>query len=383
MAKGKFFRKKDGYGRLKRKIFWQMIALISLSFFIIWFLYIYVFFGHIANFVVDVLGWFGMSYEQALDYYTDVFRRNFEFFILIAALGCFFLLLRFFLNWFMKYFREIDAGMDALMDRKTEQIRLSEEIKPMEQKLTLVKETLAQQFADIETAEQKKDEMVMYLAHDIRTPLTSVIGYLKLMQEMPDLTEEQREKFLGIIMEKALRLEVLVNEFFDIARYSRQDISAEEEEIDLCYMVSQMAEEVYPSLQEAKKTVEISVPEECTVYGSPEKLARVFLNLLRNAIHYSLPDSTIRIQAKEREQETEISFSNPAEPMTPEQLAHIFEKFYRMDEARQTNKGGAGLGLAIAKELVELHGGTIVADYADGRMEFRVTLPQKVLRKPS
>lgn len=383
MAKGKFFRKKDGYGRLKRKIFWQMIALISLSFFIIWFLYIYVFFGHIANFVVDVLGWFGMSYEQALDYYTDVFRRNFEFFILIAALGCFFLLLRFFLNWFMKYFREIDAGMDALMDRKTEQIRLSEEIKPMEQKLTLVKETLAQQFADIETAEQKKDEMVMYLAHDIRTPLTSVIGYLKLMQEMPDLTEEQREKFLGIIMEKALRLEVLVNEFFDIARYSRQDISAEEEEIDLCYMVSQMAEEVYPSLQEAKKTVEISVPEECTVYGSSEKLARVFLNLLRNAIHYSLPDSAIRIQAKEREQETQISFSNPAEPMTQEQLAHIFEKFYRMDEARQTNKGGAGLGLAIAKELVELHGGTIVADYADGRMEFRVTLPQKVLRKPS
>lgn len=175
MAKREFFRKKDGYGRLKRKIFWQMIALISLSFFIIWFLYIYVFFGHIANFVVDVLGWFGMSYEQALDYYTDVFRRNFEFFILIAALGCFFLLLRFFLNWFMKYFREIDAGMDALMDRKTEQIRLSEEIKPMEQKLTLVKETLAQQFADIETAEQKKDEMVMYLAHDIRTPLTSVI----------------------------------------------------------------------------------------------------------------------------------------------------------------------------------------------------------------
>lgn len=117
----------------------------------------------------------------------------------------------------MKYFREIDAGMDALMDRKTEEIRLSEEIKPME---------------------QKKDEMVMYLAHDIRTPLTSVIGYLKLMQEMPDLTEEQREKFLGIIMEKALRLEVLVNEFFDIARYSRQDISAEEEEIDLCYMIS-------------------------------------------------------------------------------------------------------------------------------------------------
>lgn len=383
MAKGKFFRKKDGYGRLKRKIFWQMIALISLSFFIIWFLYIYVFFGHIANFVVDVLGWFGMSYEQALDYYTDVFRRNFEFFILIAALGCFFLLLRFFLNWFMKYFREIDAGMDALMDRKTEQIRLSEEIKPMEQKLTLVKETLAQQFADIETAEQKKDEMVMYLAHDIRTPLTSVIGYLKLMQEMPDLTEEQRGKFLGIIMEKALRLEVLVNEFFDIARYSRQDISAEEEEIDLCYMVSQMAEEVYPSLQEAKKTVEISVPEECMVYGSPEKLARVFLNLLRNAIHYSLPDSAIRIQAKEREQETQISFSNPAEPMTQEQLAHIFEKFYRMDEARQTNKGGAGLGLAIAKELVELHGGTIVADYGDGRMEFRVTLPKKVLRKPS
>ena len=103
----------------------------------------------------------------------------------------------------------------------------------MEEKLNSVNATLNRQLYDIQMAEKKKDELVLYLAHDIRTPLTSVIGYLKLLEEMPDISKEQQDKFIHVTLDKALRLEVLVNEFFDITRFNRQDIELATTEIDL------------------------------------------------------------------------------------------------------------------------------------------------------
>lgn len=374
------YRKKNtkNYTRLKGKIFWQTALMMLAALLSIWIIYLYVFFGRFADGVVLLMQKiFRMDYNEALTFYQRVFRSNFDLVMLAGAVVCFFFIFHFFLNWFTRYFHEIDHGIDALIERDGIEIEMSKEMEPMEQKLNQVRLTLEQQFLDIQEAERKKDELVMYLAHDIRTPLTSVIGYLNLLQEMPDLTDEQRLKFVRVTLEKAERLETLVNEFFDITRYNRSEVELNKNKIDLYYMLVQLKEEVYPLLSESGKTVEIETAEDVTVYGNADKLARVFHNLLKNAIAYGRQGSEINIRATEEADKTIICFSNHGINISKEEQKRLFDKFYRMDTARQTNSGGAGLGLAIAKELVMMHGGDISVQSADGVTTFRVVLPKE------
>jgi len=216
----------------------------------------------------------------------------------------------------------------------------------------------------------------MYLAHDIRTPLTSVIGYLNLIAEVPDMPTEQRAKYVNITLDKAYRLEKMINEFFEITRYNTQQISITKEKIDLYYMMVQLSDELSPMLSANGNTTVLNVDENLIVSGDPEKLARVFNNVLKNAAIYSTPNSEIVISAEENEESVIVAFTNHGKTVPKEKLASVFEKFYRMDEARTSNAGGAGLGLAIAKEIVTLHGGTIVADSDNDTVTFTITLPK-------
>lgn len=221
----------------------------------------------------------------------------------------------------------------------------------------------------------RKNDLITYLAHDLKTPLTSVIGYLSLLEEVPDMPSEQRAKYLHITVEKAHRLEHLVNEFFEITRFHLQQIHLEKERIDLYYMLVQMKDEFYPILQERGNTAVLRAGEDLTVYGDPVKLARVFNNILKNAAAYSTPNTEILIRAEQREREVAVTIQNQGPTIPADKLSAIFEKFYRMDEARTSHTGGAGLGLAIAKEIVVLHGGTISADSRENTTSFTVTLP--------
>ena len=222
----------------------------------------------------------------------------------------------------------------------------------------------------------------MYLAHDIRTPLTSVIGYLSLLEEAPDMPIEQKAKYVHITLEKAIRLEGLINEFFEITRYNIQEIILENEKIDLYYMLLQMIEEFYPVLTEKGNKVILHSEEDVIIYGDSVKLARVFNNILKNAIAYSYKNTQIDIFVQEvLATETEqlgkilIKFQNQGKTIPKEKLSVLFDKFYRMDEARTSDTGGAGLGLAIAKEIVTMHGGKISAESEQERVSFVVELP--------
>lgn len=370
-------RKNSDYAPLRRKIFWQTMLMMLAAIVGVWALYAVVLQGRFANFLVWVLQHFtGMEYQEAVDFYWEKIRDHFDMIMLGAMAVAFFAMFYFFLNWFTRYFQEIDDGINILVKRDGSKIHMSREMAAMEKKLNSVSETIAQQFADIRTAEKKKDELVLYLAHDIRTPLTSVIGYLTLLEEMPELTKEQQDKFIHVTLEKANRLEVLVNEFFDITRFNRHEIDLARTKIDLYYMLVQLADEVYPLLTPDGKTVVISADENCKIYGDGDKLARVFNNILKNAITYSEPGSEIRIEASEEGEETVICFINRGQTISKREQEQIFDKFYRRDEARQTNSGGAGLGLAIAKELVEMHGGTIGVTSEEGVTAFTVRIPR-------
>ena len=221
----------------------------------------------------------------------------------------------------------------------------------------------------------RKNDLIAYLAHDLKTPLTSVIGYISLLKEAPDMPVEQRAKYTNIALEKALRLESLINEFFDITRYNLHEIMLEEETFDLAYMLMQMADEFYPVLEQHGKSITIHAEEDLPIAADSAKLARVFNNILKNAVAYSYDNTEIEIHAEKRDSIIHVSVSNFGKTIPKQKLDMIFEKFYRLDDARSTNTGGAGLGLAIAKEIIVAHGGTISVTSEKQITTFTVELP--------
>lgn len=222
---------------------------------------------------------------------------------------------------------------------------------------------------------QRKNDLITYLAHDLKTPLASVIGYLSLLEEAPDMPAEQKAKYTGVALNKANRLEELINEFFDITRFNLQTIVLNKGDIKLAFMLRQMADEFYPLLAPQGRKAEIHVPESLVITGDADKLARVFNNILKNAIAYSYENSVIDISAGLQGEDVIITFVNHGDPIPSQKIDTIFEKFYRLDSARSTDSGGAGLGLAIAKEIVTAHGGTITAESSRERTVFTVKLP--------
>lgn len=371
--KTKWFR--SGYGKLRRKIFFQIILMIPGA----WLLFLVIYSmlsGKIANGCIRLIQFFlFVEYQDALSIYQFYIRNHMDQIIDIFLLLSILLFFYISLSWFIRYFRQIDRGLDALLAGK--EIELSPEMEPMERKMNQVHHTLEKREMEARLSEKRKDELVMYLAHDIRTPLTSVIGYLSLLHEAPDMPENQKEKYIQITLEKAYRLETLVNEFFEITRYNLPQTALETEEIDLSYMMMQMADEFYPILDKNKNQVELQIPEDIRLLGDSAKLARVFQNLLKNAVSYSFPGTVIEVQARVEEDQVLISFENEGKTIPKEKLTRIFDRFYRLDSARATKTGGAGLGLAIAKEIVLLHGGTITAESRDKKTCFIVALPYK------
>lgn len=367
---------KSDYARLKSKIFFRGLGMVSLAFIVISSIYTLFWRGRGGDWLVGFFhSAFHMDMDAAQNLYQQLFRNNMSIVWIGAILIIFFILFTFFLTWFTRYFNEINRGIDALLEDGTSEIVLPPEMSAVEKKLNTVRHTLDRRAMEAQLAEQRKNDLVMYLAHDIRTPLTSVIGYLSLLDEAPDMPPEQKAKYVHITLDKANRLEKLVNEFFEITRYNLQQIKLQKETIDLYYMLVQMKDEFYPILSANGNTAVLHADENLTVSGDPVKLARVFNNILKNAAAYSAPNSEISISAVEQGDSVIITFQNQGPTIPEDRLTAIFEKFYRMDDARKSDTGGAGLGLAIAKEIVILHGGTIRAQSKDGTTIFTVSLP--------
>jgi len=257
--------------------------------------------------------------------------------------------------------------------------RCPEELRAFSEKLKEFKHQLKENELAREMAEQQKNDLIVYLAHDLKTPLTSVIGYLSLLEEAKDLPVEQKAKYTGIALQKARRLEQLINEFFDITRLNLQTIQTQRSNINLTILLVQVLNEFFPMFEEKGLQLEQSIQPELMIRGDADKLARVFDNLFRNAVNYSYENTPIRCQAYAQNSFAIISIQNVGDHIPPEKLEHIFDKFYRADSARQSDTGGAGLGLAIAKQIVELHSGTIHAFCHGETIEFRISLP--LLRK--
>lgn len=365
----------SGYSEFTQKTFVQVVGMAVVAYTLIAAIYILVWRGNVGDLLVLLFQrMFGLEHEDALTLYRSVFRKNFDLFFLGAVVVTYMILLGNFLKRFTKYFDMINGGIDALLDDSGTEIVLVPEMSAIEQKLNTVRQTLERRATQAREAEQRKNDLVMYLAHDIRTPLTSVIGYLNLLDEAPDMPVEQRRKYLHIALDKAYRFDALISDFFEVTRFNSLQISREQ--IDLYYMLVQVADEMYPVLSARGVTTRLRADESLTVCGDPGMLARVFNNILKNAAAYSDSDTEILISAAEKADAVSVSFQNKGKTIPAEKLPHLFDKFYRLDDARASATGGSGLGLSIAKEIVMMHGGTISAQSEKGTVTFTVVLPK-------
>ena len=271
---------------------------------------------------------------------------------------------------------DISQRLRAYMEGQRDAV----EVFPKEQaeiaaQLSDIKSALLENQRRLKEETTRKNDLIAYLAHDLKTPLTSVIGYLSLLDEAQDMPPKQRAKYTRITLDKAYRLEKMINEFFDITRYNLQQIVVQKEPVDLYYLLVQLTDELLPMLEKNGNTVRLQASETLTVPGDSDKLARVFQNVLKNAAAYSYPHTEILVSAEEQAGAVVLRFLNQGRTIPQEKLAALFEKFYRLDNARTSGTGGAGLGLAIAKEIVTLHGGSISAESVDETVTFTVTLP--------
>lgn len=275
----------------------------------------------------------------------------------------------------LRYLDEIVEASAQLANPTPEPIVLSDAMYHTESELNLVRENALNNARAAKEAEQRKNDLIVYLAHDLKTPLTSVIGYLTLLRDEPEISADLRAKYTGIALDKAERLEELINEFFDITRFNLTHLTLDEETVNLTLMLEQIAYEFQPVLAQKALKCDMRLAPNVRLCCDPDKLERVFDNLFRNAVNYSFTGTAVSVSLEQDDDFVVIRIKNHGKTIPPEKLGRIFEQFFRLDASRASSTGGAGLGLAIAKEIVELHGGTINAESADESIAFTVRLP--------
>lgn len=316
--------------------------------------------------------WYGSELIYRL---LQPIRNNIELFVIIMFFAGFVVCFIYYWHKTLGYLELMIEATENIYKEKEEYISFPAELEELEQQVNQIKINVRNSQKAAKEAEQRKSDLVVYLAHDLKTPLTSVIGYLTLLRDETQISETLRQKYLNISLEKAERLEDLINEFFEITRFNITNLQLEYSRIDLTRMLEQIAFEFEPMLAEKQLQCVLHAPPEFQVRLDADKMQRVFDNLMKNAVNYSFANDVIEISVMPGADHVRIVFKNHGNTIPKEKLERIFEQFYRLDTARTTRSGGAGLGLAIAKEIVELHKGKIHAESQNETILFEVCLP--------
>lgn len=306
-----------------------------------------------------------------------------SFYYLVAAgvyLIGMILVIRAGINRALRYFDALFEAVEGMLVEEGSPIDLPAELSSTALALNGIQAERERSERAAKAAEQRKNELVVYLAHDIKTPLTSIIGYLTLLSESPDMPIETRARYANITLEKSYRLEELIEEFFEITRYNLQTIPVERSRFDVTLFCQQVIDEFYPQASSRSLEIKLEAPDELPTFADANRLSRVFNNVLKNALSYADEGSVVEVHVGESVIGTvnwlKIMVVNRGREITPEHLDRIFEKFYRGDDARTTASGGAGLGLAIAREIARAHGGDITAASENGMTSFAIWIPQ-------
>lgn len=258
-------------------------------------------------------------------------------------------------------------------EREDELGRVADSINAMAEALMLQQANERQQ-------EQAKMALITGISHDLRTPLTSIIGYLDLLTSKSYQDTEEQERFIHNTYKKAIHLKYLIDDLFEYTRLISTDVKLQKEQIDLRELLEQMLVEFEPIAHEYGVRMHWRLgAAPALVQVDSEKIIRALDNLLLNALKFSIKPGDIHVSFQSGNGRLSVAIENEGKPITAEQEKHLFERFYKADDSRTANEiqSGSGLGLSIAKNIVELHGGTISLRHEHGHFTFTVRLPEK------
>ena len=198
-----------------------------------------------------------------------------------------------FISKYVDSINEVYNSLDLILKENNETIKLPSEVNEFTEKLNDIKNEYITNKQNAKEAEQKKNDLIMYMAHDLKTPLTSIIGYLTLLNDEKNISKELQEKYIKIALDKSLRVEELINQFFDITRYNLHSMPINKTELNITYLLKQLIDECYPMLEKNNLKCMLNAPDKVNYLGDGDKLARAFGNLLKNAINYSYENTII------------------------------------------------------------------------------------------
>ncbi len=235
-----------------------------------------------------------------------------------------------------------------------------------------------QSMSDEKKVEQSKDELITNVSHDLRTPLTSIIGYLGLVEDGQYQSEDDLVKYTHIAYEKAKQMKTLVEDLFEYTKVQQDGAPVNMMRLDLGQLLEQVAASF--ELEGEKKGLEITsevVPSPLKIEADPEQLGRAVSNLVSNALKYGHGATYIHLSAREHGAMVQLTVANDGEAIPQQSIEHLFERFYRVEGSRSKKTGGTGLGLAIVKSIVDLHHGQIAVHSDEHETSFVMTLPMK------
>lgn len=326
-------------------------------------------------FLFSKLLWEWNIYFNPIDSLYSWASDNTMLFIVTILISGYFIIGFLLFNKSLKYLDEVVGAIDDIYGNNNELISLSGDLKDVSEKMNSIKFNLKDKEKLAKDEEKRKNDLIIYLAHDLKTPLTSIIGYLTIIKEESDLNDGFRRKYLQISYDKALRLEELINEFFDITRYKLNDIILEKSMVNFSFMMEQIIYEFNPMLIEKNLEIKSNIESDIQLNIDPNKIERVVDNIIRNAINYSYENNEIEICVGKDREFVNISVINKGPTIPNVKIDHIFDEFFRLDLSRSSKTGGAGLGLAIAKSIVVAHDGSIDVRSENEIIEMIVKLP--------
>ncbi len=311
-----------------------------------------------------------ISYE----YYTDT---N-SFLALILSVIVFISIFIIVTNKKMKYMEEIAAGVRIIssgdLSYRVEE-KGKDEIKNLAENINNMASEIQDRMEAERRAEKTKSELITNVSHDLRTPLTSVMGYIGLIKDGKYENESMMKEYLNIAFNKSTQLKELIEDLFEYTKINNQGIVLEKSKVNIVEFLSQIIEEYIPIFEENEiEVVKKFVDEKSIVEIDAGKMVRVFENLFSNAIKYSYKPGKVTVSTYESDGYANIVIKNKGDNIPKEKVERLFDRFYRVDEARNSNVKGSGLGLAISKNIVKLHDGEIWAECVGNDVSFCIKL---------